>query len=111
MSTQSTRIKEEERKRMDDRRIREERKKLEEEKKAEEDKKKKQEEADQEALAKLTDQKPADATQLTDESDKGVKTTREILRRMLKWKQGRIFKVQTKTTIGLKGGVGFWIKG
>ena len=84
MSMQSTRIKEEERKRRDDRRIREERKKLEEEKKVEEDKKKKQEEADQEALAKLTDQKPADATQLTDESDKGIKTTREILGRMLR---------------------------
>ena len=91
MSTPSGRTKEEERKRKEDRRIREERKKLEEEKK-EEEKRMRQEKADQEALAKLADQKPADPTLPADDSQKEIKPAREILETDVKQGKGGYLK-------------------
>ena len=92
MSTPSGRMKEEERKGREDRRIRGERKKLEEEEKKEGEKRKKQEKEDQEVMAKLTDQKPADPTLPADGSDKEIKTAREFSKRMLRKGKGGYLK-------------------
>ena len=92
MSTPSGRMTEEEKKRREGRRAREEKKKLEEEEEEEKKERKKERrreteetrKEDQEALAKLADQKPADPTLPNDDSDKEVKTAREIPKRMLR---------------------------